>query len=100
MKEDFSETIAACDLKVGRCRQLVDLMKRCEYSRSGNLLTLAHGHLHIEIKICILAHLSWRLTRSAYSIPVEPSSVDLWACSHFQTRISPQPAGRIQPNFI
>ena len=23
---DFSETIAACDLKVGRCRQLIELM--------------------------------------------------------------------------
>ena len=28
---DFSETIAACDLKVGRCRQLIELMKVCEY---------------------------------------------------------------------
>ena len=31
---DFSETIEACDLKVGRYRQLNDLMKVCEYSRS------------------------------------------------------------------
>ena len=29
---DFSETIAACDLKVGRCRQLIELMKVCDYS--------------------------------------------------------------------
>ena len=28
---DFSETIAACDLKVGRCRQLIEIMKLCEY---------------------------------------------------------------------
>ena len=27
----FSETIAACDLKVGRYRQLIDFMKVCEY---------------------------------------------------------------------
>ena len=27
---DFSETIAACDLKVGRCRQLIEIMKECE----------------------------------------------------------------------
>ena len=27
---DFSETIAACDLKVGRCRQLIEIMKVCE----------------------------------------------------------------------
>ena len=37
---DFSETVAACDLKVVRCRQLVDLMKRCEYSRSRSFLDL------------------------------------------------------------
>ena len=28
---DFSETIAACDLEVGRCRQLIEFMKVCEY---------------------------------------------------------------------
>ena len=28
---DFSETIAACDLKVGRCRQLIVIIKVCEY---------------------------------------------------------------------
>ena len=26
-----SETIAACDLKVGRCRQLIEIIKVCEY---------------------------------------------------------------------
>ena len=28
---DFSETIEACDLKVGRYRKLNDVMKVCEY---------------------------------------------------------------------
>ena len=28
---DFSETVADCDLKVGRCRQLIELMEVCEY---------------------------------------------------------------------
>ena len=28
---DFSETIAACYLKVGRCRRLIEIMKVCEY---------------------------------------------------------------------
>ena len=37
---DFSETIEACDLKVGRCRQLIKLMKVCEYSRSRSFLDL------------------------------------------------------------
>ena len=27
----FSENIAACDLKAGRCRQLIEIMKVCEY---------------------------------------------------------------------
>ena len=27
----FSETLAACDMKVGRCRQLIEIMKVCEY---------------------------------------------------------------------
>ena len=31
MKVDFSETIAASDLKVGRCIQLIKFMKVCEY---------------------------------------------------------------------
>ena len=28
---DFSETIAGSDLKSGRCRQLIEFMKVCEY---------------------------------------------------------------------
>ena len=28
---DFSETIEACDLKVGRYKKLIDFMKVCEY---------------------------------------------------------------------
>ena len=28
---DISETIAACDLKVGRYRQLIEFMKVCEH---------------------------------------------------------------------
>ena len=28
---DFSETIVACDLKVGKCRQLIEIMKVYEY---------------------------------------------------------------------
>ena len=28
---DFSETIEACDLKVGRSRHLIEGMKMCEY---------------------------------------------------------------------
>ena len=28
---DFSETVKVCDLKVGRCKQLIELMNVCEY---------------------------------------------------------------------
>ena len=35
---DFSETIAACDLRVGRCRQLIEFMKVSEYLRSRSFL--------------------------------------------------------------
>ena len=28
---DFSESIAACDLKVGRCRQIIEFMMVYEY---------------------------------------------------------------------
>ena len=54
---DFSETIAACDLKIGRCRQLIEFMKVCEYSRSRSfILTLAQGHLHMKIKLAFLSY--------------------------------------------
>ena len=46
---DFSETIAACDLTVGRCRQLIELMKVCELEGQGLFLTLAQGHLCMKI---------------------------------------------------
>ena len=39
-KVDSLETIAACDLKFGRCRQLIELMKVCEYPRSRSYLDL------------------------------------------------------------
>ena len=37
---DFSETIAACDLKSGRCRQLIEFMKVYEYLRLRSFLDL------------------------------------------------------------
>ena len=37
---DFSEIIEACDLKVGRYRQLNDFMMVCEYLRSRSFLDL------------------------------------------------------------
>ena len=37
---NFSGNFETCDLKVGRYRQLIDLMKCCEYSRSRSFLDL------------------------------------------------------------
>ena len=37
---DFSETIAASDLKVSRSRHLIEYMKICEYRRSRSFLDL------------------------------------------------------------
>ena len=37
-KGNFSETIAACDLKVGRWIQIIKHMKVCEYPRSRSFL--------------------------------------------------------------
>ena len=36
----FSESIAPYDLKVCRCRQLIEFMKVCEYRRSMSFLDL------------------------------------------------------------
>ena len=47
---DISESIAACDLKVSRCRPLNELMKVLGIEGQGHFLTLAQGHLHMNIK--------------------------------------------------
>ena len=39
---DFSETIEACDMKVGRCRQLTEFMKVCEYWKSRSFIDFGH----------------------------------------------------------
>ena len=45
---DFSETVAGFDLKISRCRQLIELMKICEYSRSRSFLDLGPKSLAYE----------------------------------------------------
>ena len=44
----FIKTIAACDLKIGRCRQLIEVMKILY--KFSHFLTLAQGHLRMKIK--------------------------------------------------
>ena len=48
---DFSETITASDLKVARCRQLIEFMKLCEYRRSRSFL------YHIFSRFCMFSGL-------------------------------------------
>ena len=48
---DFSETIAASDLKVSRSRHLIEYMKLCEYYFfQGYFLTLTQGRVHTKIQ--------------------------------------------------
>ena len=47
----FLETIAASDLKVGRCRQLIEFMKLYEYYRSRSFL------YHIFSRFCMFCAL-------------------------------------------
>ena len=47
---DFSETIAASDLKVGRSRHLIEIMKSVSIEGQGHFLTLAEGRVHTKIQ--------------------------------------------------
>ena len=47
---DFSETIEACDLKVGRYRQLIDFIRFVSIEGQGHYLTLAQGRVHTKIQ--------------------------------------------------
>ena len=47
---DFSESVAAYDLKDGTFIQLIELMKVMSFEGQGHFLTLAQGHLHLKIK--------------------------------------------------
>ena len=52
----FRNTIAACDLKVSTCRQLIEFMKVSEIEGQGLFVSLAQGHLHLKIKTIPLGH--------------------------------------------
>ena len=46
----FSETIEACDLKVGSYRQIIDLMNYVSIEGQGHYLILAQGCAHTKIQ--------------------------------------------------
>ena len=58
---DFSETIAASDLKVGRSRHLIKYMKVCEYLRSRSLLDLGP-------RSCTYKNSNWIFSETAVPI--------------------------------
>ena len=47
---DFSEIIAACDLKVSRSRHLIECMKYVSIEGQGHSLTLTHCRVHTKCK--------------------------------------------------
>ena len=47
---DFSETIAASDLKVSRSRHLIECMSYVSIEGQGHFLTLAQGCVHTKIQ--------------------------------------------------
>ena len=99
---DFSEVIAASDLKVGRCRQLIEVWRCVSIEGQGHFFTIYFPGFKLcftrpryqvsvyrtigplvsiaTVQSRFLAHLSQRLTRWAYSIPVKPSSVCVCVC--------------------
>ena len=58
---DFSETIAASDLKVSRSRHLIEYMKICEYRRSRSFLDLG-------TRSCTYKHLNWIFSETTVPI--------------------------------
>ena len=60
-KVDFSETIAASDLKVSRSRHLIEYMKICEYRRSRSFLDL-------DQRSCTYKNLNWIFSETTVPI--------------------------------
>ena len=56
---DFSEAIAASDLKVSRSRHLIEYMKICEYSRS-------RSYLDFGPRSCTYKNLNWIFSETIY----------------------------------
>ena len=83
---DFSETIAACDLKVGRYRQPIEIMKVCESGRSRSFL------YHIFSRFCMFCALlgqdikSGELLQDQWSSGFKFSPIDLLIILYQQTK--------------
>ena len=49
----FSETIAACDLKVGRCRQLIEIIRYVSIEGQGYFFTI-----YFPCSVCFVLYLA------------------------------------------
>ena len=58
---DFSENIAASDLKVSGSRHLIEYMKICEYSRSRSFLDLG-------LRLCTYKNSNWIFSETTVPI--------------------------------
>ena len=65
---DFSETIAASDLKVGRCRQLIEGMKVCEF---------------LKVKVISLPYIFQVLYILCFTKPIFERLQDHWSSGCF-----------------
>ena len=50
---NFSETIAACDLKVGRCRQLIEVIRYVSIEGQGHFFTI-----YFQCFVCFVLYLA------------------------------------------
>ena len=58
---DFSETIAASDLRVSRSRHLIKYIKYVNIEGQGHCLTLAQGRVHTKIQTRFSKKLLYRI---------------------------------------
>ena len=63
---DFSETIAASDLKVSRSRHLIEYRRYVSIESQGYFLTLAQGRVHIKFELDFLRNYCADLNQSLY----------------------------------
>ena len=63
---DFSETIAASDLKVSRSRHVIEYRRYVSIEGQGYLLTLAQGRVHIKFELDFLRNYCADLNQSLY----------------------------------
>ena len=63
---DFSENIAASDLKVSRSRHLIEYMRYVSIEGQGHFLNLVQGRVHIKFKLDFLRNYCANLNQTLY----------------------------------